>query len=80
MAVLIGVHPVVEALRAGRPLERILVAKGAGGHRLQEVIDLARDAGTPVRFEDRGAPRTLFVFAKLKCPISAKWKCRPSLF
>ena len=55
MAVLIGVHPVVEALRTKRPLERILVARGAGGHRLQEIIDLARATGTPVRFEDRGA-------------------------
>lgn len=55
MAVLIGVHPIVEALRAKRPLERILVARGAGGHRLQEIIDLARGTGTPVRFEDRGA-------------------------
>jgi 23S rRNA (guanosine2251-2'-O)-methyltransferase len=55
LAVLIGVHPVVEALRAKRPLDRILVARGAGGHRLQEVIDLARETRTPVRFEDRGA-------------------------
>lgn len=55
MAVLIGIHPVTEALRAKRPLDRILVARGAGGHRLQEVIDLARAAGTPVRFEDRGS-------------------------
>ena len=55
MAVLIGIHPVTEALRAGRPLERILVARGAGGHRLQEVIDLARKSGTSLRFEDRGA-------------------------
>jgi len=55
LAVLIGVHPIVEALRAKRPLERILVARGAGGHRLQEIIDLARGTGTPVRFEDRGA-------------------------
>lgn len=55
MAVLIGIHPIVEALRAGRPIERILVARGAGGHRLQEVIDLARTSGTPLRFEDRGA-------------------------
>lgn len=54
MAILIGIHPVTEALRAGRPLERIVVARGAGGHRLQEIIDLARTAGTPVRFEDRG--------------------------
>jgi 23S rRNA (guanosine2251-2'-O)-methyltransferase len=55
LAVLIGVHPVIEALRAKRPLERILVARGAGGHRLQEAIDLARAAGTPIRFEDRSA-------------------------
>ncbi|HTA47712.1 MAG TPA: 23S rRNA (guanosine(2251)-2'-O)-methyltransferase RlmB [Bryobacteraceae bacterium] len=55
MAILIGVHPVVEALRAKRPLERILIARGAGGQRLQEVIDLSRRAGTPVRFEDRAA-------------------------
>ena len=55
MAILIGIHPVTEALRAKRPLDRILVARGAGGHRLQEIIDLAREAGTPVRFEERGA-------------------------
>jgi 23S rRNA (guanosine2251-2'-O)-methyltransferase len=55
LAVLIGVHPVVEALKAGRSLERILIARGAGGHRLQEIIDLARQAATPVRFEDRGS-------------------------
>ncbi len=55
MAVLIGIHPVAEALRAKRPLERILIARGAGGHRLQEIIDLARTTETPVRFEDRGA-------------------------
>jgi 23S rRNA (guanosine2251-2'-O)-methyltransferase len=55
VAVLSGVNPVVEALRAGRPLERILIAQGAGGPRLQEIIDLARRANIPVRFEPRGA-------------------------
>jgi len=53
MAVLSGIHPVAEALRAGRPLERVLVAQGAGGARLQEIIDLAREAHVPVRFEQR---------------------------
>ena len=53
MAVLSGIHPVVEALRTKRPLDRVLVAQGAGGPRLQEVIDLARQAGVPVRFEQR---------------------------
>jgi 23S rRNA (guanosine2251-2'-O)-methyltransferase len=55
LAVLIGFHPVVEALRAKRPLERVLVAKGLGGGRVQEIIDLARAVGTPVRFEDRAS-------------------------
>ena len=55
MAVLSGVHPVAEALRARRPLERVLVARGAGGPRLQAIIDLARGAGVPVRFEPRAS-------------------------
>jgi 23S rRNA (guanosine2251-2'-O)-methyltransferase len=55
MAVLSGIHPVTEALRAKRPLERILVAQGAGGSRLQAVIDLARQSGVPVRFEPRAS-------------------------
>ncbi len=45
----------VEALRAKRPLERILIARGLAGPRVQQVVDLARESGTPVRFEDRGA-------------------------
>ena len=53
--ILAGIHPVAEALRAGRPLERILVAKGAGGPRLQEIIDLARQSAVPLRFEPRPA-------------------------
>src|SRR5437879_4991051 len=55
MAVLIGIHPVTEALRAGQPLDRVLIAKGSGGPRLQEIIDLSRRSSTPVRFEDRSA-------------------------
>src|SRR5689334_7302113 len=55
MAVLSGVHPITEALRAGRPLDRVLVAQGAGGPRLQAIIDLARKAEVPVRFEPRAA-------------------------
>jgi 23S rRNA (guanosine2251-2'-O)-methyltransferase len=55
MAVLSGIHPVTEALRAGRPLDRVLVAQGAGGPRVQAVVDLARQAEVPVRFEPRAA-------------------------
>ena len=55
MPILSGVHPIAEALKAGRLLERLLVAKGAGGPRLQEIIDLARRASVQVRFEPRAA-------------------------
>jgi len=55
MPVLSGIHPVAEALRSRHPLDRLLVAQGAGGPRLQEIIDLARRAEVPVRFEPRAA-------------------------
>jgi 23S rRNA (guanosine2251-2'-O)-methyltransferase len=44
-----------EALRGGRVLDRLLIARGAGGPRLQEIIDLARERSVPVRFEPREA-------------------------
>ena len=55
MAILVGIHPVAEALRAGRPLDRILIAKGLAGPRVQEIIDLSRQHSVPVRFEARPA-------------------------
>ena len=55
MPILSGIHPVAEALRAGHPLDRLLVAQGACGPRLQEIIDMARRAQVPVRFEPRAA-------------------------
>lgn len=55
MAILAGIHPIQEALKAHRPLDRVLIAKGAGGARLQEIIDLCRKSGIPVRFEPREA-------------------------
>lgn len=53
--VLPGIHPVREALRAGRALERVLIAKGTGGVRIEEIIGLCRERGVPVRFEPREA-------------------------
>jgi 23S rRNA (guanosine2251-2'-O)-methyltransferase len=55
MSILSGIHPVAEALRASHPLDRVLIAQGAGGPRLQEIIDLSRKANVPVRFEPRNA-------------------------
>jgi 23S rRNA (guanosine2251-2'-O)-methyltransferase len=53
MSSLAGIHPVREALRAGRPLERVMIVKGAGGPRLQEIIELCRERKIPLRFESR---------------------------
>ncbi len=55
MSILAGIHPIHEALKAKRPLDRVLIAKGAGGPRLQEIIDLCRIQHVPVRFEAREA-------------------------
>jgi 23S rRNA (guanosine2251-2'-O)-methyltransferase len=53
--VLAGIHPVREALLAGRAFDRVLIARGAGGVRLQEIIDLARQRSLTLRFEPREA-------------------------
>jgi 23S rRNA (guanosine2251-2'-O)-methyltransferase len=53
MAILYGLHAIEEALAASRPLERLLVARGRGGARVQRVIDLARSARVGVRFVSR---------------------------
>jgi 23S rRNA (guanosine2251-2'-O)-methyltransferase len=48
-----GIHAVEEVLSAGRPLDRILIASGQHGSRIQKIVELARSRGVPVRFEDR---------------------------
>jgi len=53
MSPLTGIHPVREALRAGRPLDRVLIVKGAAGPRLQEIVELCKERRIPVRFESR---------------------------
>lgn len=55
MSVIAGVHPVREALRAGHALDHVLIAKGAGGVKLREIIELCRQQGVAVRFEPRDA-------------------------
>jgi len=55
MTTLAGIHPVIEALRAGQSLERVLIAKGAGGERVQQIVELCRANAVPVRFETRNA-------------------------
>ena len=53
MRLTVGIHPVTEALRAGRPLDKVLIAKGAASPRIQEIIELCRTSSVPVRFEPR---------------------------
>lgn len=48
-----GFHAVEEALEAGRALDRIVIAKGRHGGRVEEIVRRAKARGVPVRFEDR---------------------------
>ncbi len=42
-----GIHPVMEALRSDRHVERLLVRRDAGGKGIQELKNLARELGVP---------------------------------
>jgi 23S rRNA (guanosine2251-2'-O)-methyltransferase len=55
MSFTVGIHPVREALRARRPLDKVLIAKGASGPRIQEIVELCREQSVPLRFEPREA-------------------------
>jgi 23S rRNA (guanosine2251-2'-O)-methyltransferase len=48
-----GFHAVEEALAAGRALDRIVIARGRHGERIEAIVQLAKSRGVPVRFEDR---------------------------
>jgi len=49
-----GVHAVYEALASDRlPIERIHIARESRSAKLKEILDLARDRGVPVRWEER---------------------------
>jgi len=50
---LTGIHAVREALEAGRAIERIVIARGRHGERIEQIVQLARTRGVPVRFEER---------------------------
>ena len=52
---LIGIHAVEEALRAGRPMQRVTVVRDSKNRRLQPLIDECRRLGVPLRFEPREA-------------------------
>ena len=54
MEVLYGLHPVEEALRAGRrQFDHVSVARERHDQRLQRIIDICRETGVRLRFEPR---------------------------
>ena len=48
-----GFHAVEEALAAGRALDRIVIARGRHGERVEAIVQLAKSRNVPLRFEDR---------------------------
>lgn len=53
---IIGINPVLEALRSGRPVQRILIAEHRRRDRdVQSILRLARERGAEVRFAGRDA-------------------------
>jgi 23S rRNA (guanosine2251-2'-O)-methyltransferase len=50
---LTGINAVREALQAGSAIDRIVIARGRQDTRTEEIVQLARGRGIPVRFEDR---------------------------
>ncbi len=54
MPVLHGIHAVTEALKAyPEKIERVCVERGQKNHRIQDIIDLARQHGVRIAFENR---------------------------
>jgi 23S rRNA (guanosine2251-2'-O)-methyltransferase len=51
-----GINPVTEALRSGRPMQRILIAEQRkAGHEVHEIVRLAKERGIEVRWASRDA-------------------------
>lgn len=48
-----GRNPVIEALRAGREINKLLVARGSKAGSMKAILALARSAGVPVQEVDR---------------------------
>src|SRR3972149_2030428 len=54
--IIAGKNPVLEALKAGRPLNKILLAKNIRNDpAVNEILSRARDQGIPVEFLERQA-------------------------
>jgi 23S rRNA (guanosine2251-2'-O)-methyltransferase len=61
--IIAGRNPIIEALKAGRPINRILLAENIGRHSgVAEILRMAREQGVPVEYvvkqalDDSGTP------------------------
>jgi 23S rRNA (guanosine2251-2'-O)-methyltransferase len=52
---IIGRNPVIEALKAGRPIEKVLIQRGCHGRPVATIRKLARERGIPVSETDKRA-------------------------
>ena len=52
-AVIFGRHPVLEALKSGRPLQRLLIARGSHGALVDEIFARAREGRIPFDVKER---------------------------
>ncbi|MCA6482361.1 MAG: 23S rRNA (guanosine(2251)-2'-O)-methyltransferase RlmB, partial [Chitinophagaceae bacterium] len=48
-SLIIGKQPLLEALQSGRPIDKILFQKNISGDAVQQIRQLARDAGIPIQ-------------------------------
>ena len=54
--IIIGRNPLLEALKAGRPISKILLEKNIRGHsQVSEIVRLAQAKGVPVEYVERAA-------------------------
>lgn len=51
--ILVGINPVREALKSGRPVDKILMAQGERSPRAGDIMAMARERGIPVQRLDR---------------------------
>lgn len=59
-----GIHPLQEALKTNRPIERIYIARGRGGREIDDLIRMARSKKIPLHFEPREFLNRLIGHAK----------------
>jgi 23S rRNA (guanosine2251-2'-O)-methyltransferase len=48
--IIFGIHPCLEALQAGKEIDKILIRKGLSGEHFPMIMDLIKQTGTPYQF------------------------------